>query len=207
MPEGQPAAPGGRRAAQRDRMRTRLLTAALDLFARNGYEATTIDQIAGAADVARQTVLNHFPYKRDFLRAWGQQRRDQAATHLAGQSGAEESGAGEPAGARLHRYFADLAAMNERERDRTRVLYLALRHDEVLAHERPVPGAVLAAIGRGQDRGEFDPAADPSLAAEVLTAVYFDTLTRWLTTPGRPFALAGVLAGKLDLVLAGLTAR
>jgi len=51
-------------------MRARLLAAALRLFAEQGYEATTIDQIAAAADVARQTVLNHYPHKRDFLQAW-----------------------------------------------------------------------------------------------------------------------------------------
>ena len=196
---GERVIPEGRRAAQRARMRARLQTAALDLFARNGYEATTIGQIAEAADVARQTVLNHYPHKRDFLRAWGQQRRDQATGFLAGQAQP-----GEPARAQLHRYFAALAQMNERERARTQVLYLALRHDEVLAHERPVPPAVLDAIRRGQQHGEFDTRADPAQAAEVLTAVYFDTLTRWLTEPGPPSGLAPVLASKLDLMLDGL---
>jgi hypothetical protein len=54
-------------------------------------------------------------------------------------------------------------------------------------------------------QGEFNPYADPSLAAEVLTAVYFDTLSRWLTEAEPPFDLSGGLADKLDLVLAGLT--
>jgi hypothetical protein len=73
----------------------------------------------------------------------------------------------------------------------------------VLAHERPV----LAAIRCGQDRGEFDPGADPSLAAGVVTAIYFDTLTRWLTEPGPRSGLGPGLAAKLDLVLAGLAVR
>jgi hypothetical protein len=94
--------------------------------------------------------------------------------------------------------------MNAREPELTRKLYLSLRHDEVLAHQRPVPEAVLAAIRRGQERDEFDPAVDPSLAAEVLTAVYFDTLSRWLAPAAVPFDLAAALAAKLDLILAGL---
>jgi AcrR family transcriptional regulator len=182
-------------------MRTRLLTAALRLFTENGFEATTIDQIAEQADVARQTVLNHYPYKRDFLRAWGQHRRDQLLDL------ADQAGPGESARGRLHRYFAALAQMNERERELTRMLHVSLRHDEVLAHQRPVPEAVLAAIYRGQDRGEFDPGMKPSRAAEVLTAVYFDTLSRWLTDADPPFDLQAALADKLDLVLAGLTTR
>jgi AcrR family transcriptional regulator len=179
-------------------MRARLLAAALRLFAENGYEATTIDQIAGHADVARQTVLNHYPHKRDFLRAWGRHRRDQLLDL------ADRAGPGEPARGQLHRYFAALAQMNERERELARMLHVSLRHDEVLAHQRPVPEAVLAAIHRGQDRGEFDPGTNPSVAAEVLTAIYFDTLSRWLTEADPPFDLPAVLADKLDLVLAGL---
>lgn len=193
--------PAARREAQRFRMRARLLAAALRLFTEQGYEATTIDQIAAAADVARQTVLNHYPHKRDFLQAWGQHRRDQLL-ELAGQARP-----GEPARDQLHRYFAALAQMNEREPELTRTLYLSLRHDEVLAYQRPVPEAVLAAIRHGQQAGEFDPAADAAQAAEVLTAVYFDTLTRWLTRAGAPFDLPSALAAKLDLVLAGLAAR
>ena len=69
----------GRRERQRLLMRERLLSAALDLFAANGFAETTIDQIAERADVARQTVLNHFPHKTDFARAWGQGRRDRLA--------------------------------------------------------------------------------------------------------------------------------
>jgi TetR/AcrR family transcriptional regulator, cholesterol catabolism regulator len=110
-----------------------------------------------------------------------------------------------PVRPRLHRYYAALAQMNEGERELTRMLHLSLQHDEVLAHQRPVPEAVLTAILRGQDQGEFNPYADPSLAAEVLTAVYFDTLSRWLTEAEPPFDLSGGLADKLDLVLAGLT--
>jgi AcrR family transcriptional regulator len=191
----------GRREAQRLRMRARLLTAAMQLFSRNGFEATTIDQIAEKADVARQTVLNHYPHKRDFLQAWGQQRRDQLLD-LTGQDGPDE-----PARGQLHRYFAALARMNEGERELTRMLHVSLRHDDVLAHQRPVPEAVLAAIRRGQHRGELDPGADPLQAAEVLTAIYFDTLSRWLTDAGPPFDLQAMLIAKLDLVLAGLGAR
>ncbi|GAB2956729.1 TetR/AcrR family transcriptional regulator [Amycolatopsis acidiphila] len=190
----------GRRAAQRERMRARLLAAALELFGKYGYDATTIDQIAAKADVARQTVLNHYPHKRDFMRAWGQDRRDQLL-RLPEVDGTE------PAAEQLRRYFAALAAMNEQERELTGMLRASLRHDEVLVQEKPVPQAVLTAIRRGQARGEFDPGAEPELVAEVLAAIYSDTLSRWLIPAERPFDLAKLLAVKLDLVLRGLVAR
>lgn len=189
-----------RREAQRERMRARLLAAALELFAEHGYEATTIDQIAEKADVARQTVLNHYPHKRDFVRAWGQDRRDQLLR-------LPEPDANEPAAEQLRRYFAALAAMNEGERELTGMLRAGLRHDEVLVQEKPVPDAVVEAVRRGRSRGEFAQGAEPELVAEVLAALYSDTLGRWLIPAERPFELAKMLALKLDLVLDGLTAR
>ncbi|MFF4595596.1 TetR/AcrR family transcriptional regulator [Amycolatopsis sp. CA-161197] len=187
----------GRREANRARMRARLLTAALELFEAHGYEATTIDHIAAEADVARQTVLNHYPHKRDFLVAWGQDRRDQLLT-------VDDSD--EPARTRLHRYFRALAAVNERERTLTRMLHVSLRHDEVVAHQHPVPDATIAAIHQGQERGELRAELPPRTVAEVVTAIYGDTLRRWLADEAPPFDLAAALAERLDLLLDGLTA-
>ena len=191
----------GRRAAQRERMRARLLDAALRLFAEQGYEATTIDQIAREADVARQTVLNHYPHKRDFPIAWGAQRRERLRRL------GERADPDEPARDRLHRYFAELAAMNEPERELTRVLRAGLRHDDVAAEHRPVPEAVVAAVRSGRDSGEFADTPAPEVVAEVITAVYSDTLSRWLPGDTRPFDLADALAERLNLLLDGLRAR
>ncbi|MFD2027682.1 TetR/AcrR family transcriptional regulator [Promicromonospora aerolata] len=45
------------------RTRARILDAALDLFERRGYEATTVNQIADAAGVTPMTFFRHFPTK------------------------------------------------------------------------------------------------------------------------------------------------
>lgn len=42
---------------------------ALDLFARRGFEATTVDDIAAAAGIGRRTVFRYFPSKNDI--PWG----------------------------------------------------------------------------------------------------------------------------------------
>lgn len=49
------------------RTRERILTAALDLFERQGYRATTVSQIAGAAGVTSMTFFRHFPTKDSVL--------------------------------------------------------------------------------------------------------------------------------------------
>src|ERR1700677_951208 len=47
--------------------RERLETAALSLFAENGYEETTVAQIADRADLNRATFFRHFADKREVL--------------------------------------------------------------------------------------------------------------------------------------------
>lgn len=64
-PEG---GPGSRRAAaQRQQMRQDLATAAMELFASQGYEETTVDQIAAAAGVARRTFFRYFRSKEEAI--------------------------------------------------------------------------------------------------------------------------------------------
>jgi AcrR family transcriptional regulator len=41
--------------------------AAADLFAQRGFDAVTVEDVARAADVSRQTVFNHFPSKEQML--------------------------------------------------------------------------------------------------------------------------------------------
>ncbi|MCU7822315.1 TetR family transcriptional regulator [Kitasatospora sp. DSM 101779] len=59
---------GGRRAAaQRRQMRQELASAAMDLFANQGYEETTVDQIAAEAGVARRTFFRYFRSKEEAI--------------------------------------------------------------------------------------------------------------------------------------------
>ncbi|MCO7221011.1 TetR/AcrR family transcriptional regulator [Klenkia sp. PcliD-1-E] len=52
-----------RRDRKRERTREQIVTAARALFLRQGFEHTTVLQIAETADVAVQTVFNHAPSK------------------------------------------------------------------------------------------------------------------------------------------------
>ena len=49
--------------------RERLVIAAVDLFAEQGYDATTVTQIAERAGVTKSTFFRHFPDKRELLAA------------------------------------------------------------------------------------------------------------------------------------------
>jgi TetR/AcrR family transcriptional regulator, mexJK operon transcriptional repressor len=51
------------------RKRLTILSAGRDLFLRNGYQGTSVDQIAASAEVSKQTVYKHFGDKQELLLA------------------------------------------------------------------------------------------------------------------------------------------
>ena len=59
------AQPVSLRQRKRARTRAALIAAALELFERQGYEATTIDEIAAAADVSPRTFFRYFATKEE----------------------------------------------------------------------------------------------------------------------------------------------
>ena len=57
--------PAGLRERKRQRTRETIARVALELFERQGFQETTIPQIAEAADVSPRTVSAYFPHKED----------------------------------------------------------------------------------------------------------------------------------------------
>ncbi|MEE1926920.1 TetR family transcriptional regulator [Streptomyces sp. TRM 70351] len=54
-------------SSQRLKLRRELAAAAMELFATQGYEETTVDEIAAAAGVARRTFFRHFRSKEEAI--------------------------------------------------------------------------------------------------------------------------------------------
>ncbi|WP_232660891.1 TetR family transcriptional regulator [Pseudonocardia sp. TRM90224] len=57
----------GRRERKKQQTRQSISDIATALFVQRGFDAVTIAEIAAAADVAVQTVFNHFPAKEDLF--------------------------------------------------------------------------------------------------------------------------------------------
>src|SRR5216683_3190934 len=63
------AAPG-LRARKRRQTRERLTRVAMALFLERGFEATTLDDIAAAADISRRSFFHYFASKEDVVFTW-----------------------------------------------------------------------------------------------------------------------------------------
>ncbi|WP_207957511.1 TetR family transcriptional regulator [Streptomyces sp. YIM 98790] len=59
--------PRSQPASQRLKVRRQLAAAAMELFATKGYAATTVDEIAATAGVARRTFFRHFRSKEEAI--------------------------------------------------------------------------------------------------------------------------------------------
>lgn len=190
----------GRLERRKQQTRHRLLTAAQELFATQGFDATTYDEIAKRADVARQTAFNHFPSKEDFVRAWFEQRRERLRQLLT-----ESAFRQAPAAEQLAAHLRTLAKFNEDDRQLTATLTATFASGPDMMAGDSAPDAFAESIRLGQRHGELDPGVDPDLAAEVIYDSYLCTLGRWLLRDA-PFPLGPALLAKLTVILDGIGA-
>ncbi|MBV2152448.1 TetR/AcrR family transcriptional regulator [Kitasatospora sp. SUK 42] len=187
-----------RREQRRTETRERLLAAALELFATQGYAATTYDHIAARADVGRQTAFNHFGRKEDFVAAWVHRRHELLDSR------------GETGGASAVDALADalrtLAELNEQEYALAKEL-----HDSGVLHSAfglgaTTPHALLNAATHGRERGEIRPEFEPGTIADLVFDAYVTALSRWLSADG-DHSLTEALLTRLDILASGFTAH
>src|SRR5574338_491117 len=106
--------PIGRRERNRRERRQRLEDVALDLFERQGFDSTTIEQIAGGAGLAPRTFFSYFPTKDDLVLADYGDRLGRILDEL------ERRPADEHPWTALRASFAAVAGDYESEADRIR---------------------------------------------------------------------------------------
>lgn len=192
------APPAGRRERNKQRVKERLYTAALELFSEKGYDQTSIDDIAERADVARGTFFNYFPRKEDLIGAWSERRRAKLMTHLA-----ETRSYGAGAVAQLKQCVSVLGRINEEERDLTVAMLTAWVKAGRPIQEDPYMADIFSEIVEtGCHTGELAENLSSSLVGNVLRDLYLGALYRWCYQRGP--VDAGSLNDELQEVLGHL---
>jgi TetR/AcrR family transcriptional regulator, fatty acid metabolism regulator protein len=185
-----------------------ILDAAIHAFARKGYHACRVGEIAEEAGVAYGLVYHYFSSKEEILETifretWGEL--------LAAMRMVEESG--EPAAEQLRQVAAILLRAWRREPDLVRVLVrevarspeLQRRVDEI----RQAFVAIQRIVVNGQAEGEFRADLDPQLASWIFYGALEEILTGWVLgqLPDGDQEIALAERTVVELVAGGLAAK
>jgi AcrR family transcriptional regulator len=154
--------------------RERLVVAAVDLFTEQGYDATTVAQIAERAGVTKSTFFRHFPDKRELLVA-GQE----TLSRLLAEGIAEApAGAGplDAVAAGLRRASSAMGSMNRELGPRLKAAVAAsteLQERDALKSVSMAAAMTAALVARGVP----DPTA--ALAGELGVLAFKRGYARW----------------------------
>ena len=161
--------------------RGRLAQAALALYGENGYENTTVDEIAQRAGLTERTFFRHFADKREVLFGGGSALQELIVSVVAdapdSQAPIDAAAAGlEAAG---EQFFVHEQLDFSRQRQAVIASNPELQERE-LTKLAALSTAIADALRR---RGVDDPAA--TLTAEVAIAVFRTAFERWIDETNR----------------------
>jgi TetR/AcrR family transcriptional regulator, fatty acid metabolism regulator protein len=186
--------------------RERILAAAERIFARHGFFAARVSEIAKDAGVADGTIYLYFKSKDDLLISLFEHRMTQVNARL--RAAIEDAA---PA-ARLRAFIHAYLMMVADEPDAAEVLTVELRQSGKFMKEYDNPqfaellGVLAGIIADGQARGELAAAIPSPIAARMIFGILDEIALVWLLArqPGKPAAISGAAASprhkKFDIV-------
>jgi TetR/AcrR family transcriptional regulator, fatty acid metabolism regulator protein len=164
------------RSPAQEEKRRRILDAAVRAFARKGFHACRVGEIATEAGVAYGLVYHYFTSKDEILETIFRETWSQMLTAIE----AVEDGI--PAGEQLRKVCA--IVLRTWKRDPVRVLVREVTRSQHIQREvEEIEQAYVALqriVHRGQDSGEFRNDLDPRLAALIVYGALEEILTSWV---------------------------
>lgn len=175
-----------RRERKKRAMRARIYETARRLFIERGFEATTVAQIAAAADVAQATFFLYFPSKAAVLAAM----TDEVAHHLRALI-AEQLARRVSAQERIRGFAGRVAAEVSPARGLAREVLLELLRSRAhpgadVPYLSPVHEPFAEIIRAGQAAGEVRTDFDPVFLGEMALGALNVAIVHWLEDPKFP---------------------
>lgn len=168
--------------------RERLREAALDLYLRNGYDDTTVTQIAESAGVTERTFFRHYVDKREVLFGGSETLRGE---FVGGVASAPD---GSPLDIVAHAVLAGSGYFPEERRPYSRRRQaLITSHPELMERELNKMSGLAAGLAAAlRQRGVTEPAA--TLAGESGVTVFRLAFEQWVA-PGSTQTLVEIERG------------
>lgn len=169
-------APLSRRERKKQQNHRRLLDCAIHLFQTQGFDATTVDDIAEAADVSRGTFFNYFPTKEHLLDAIG----DAALRDLERRTNKmpETSSAVVKIRTLMHALALDSTTSLPLTRH---ILLNAMRNPSPTSPTVRLRAILEKLVQEAQASGEIRADVDPAHVTSAITGVYLEAFFRWLS--------------------------
>ena len=183
-----PSVPEGRRERRRRELHERVCEVARELFTKHGFEATTVEQIAEAADIAPATFFNHFQNKRGVLTMMTSEVVEHVSALVEANLRAEL-----PIGEQLVGLATDagsqIAANQFIARDvMLDFVRMEARPEEPAPYLARVHAPVTAVLEVGQRRGEVRRDLEARFLSEMVVGALNAAVTQWLSDPTYPIA-------------------
>jgi TetR/AcrR family fatty acid metabolism transcriptional regulator len=197
-----------REAAKRRRSsdkRDRILRAAVKVFARNGFHATRVSEVAKAAGVADGTIYLYFKSKEELLVSLFEDRVSKLLAFMEHELPKLGS-----ASERLRAVIDMQLGLLEGERELAEVITIILRQSTRLMKEFAAPkfSAYLDAIARiiheGQATGDFRKDISSHIAARAVFGALDGITLTWALGRAEQGALARAAKQLSDVLLRGL---
>jgi TetR/AcrR family transcriptional regulator, fatty acid metabolism regulator protein len=196
------------RAGRQADRRRQLLEAAVKVFAKKGFHAARVGDIAEEAGVAYGLVYHYFDSKEELLETIFRTTWTEMLARVR-----EVEAAGVPASEAVRQVTALLLRTWRRDPDLVRVLVREVTRNQHVQREIEEIAAAMAAlegiVRRGQESGEFRPELDARLAAAVFYGALEEVLTGWVLgqLPDRDEDIARAEQNVVALLTGGLTTR
>lgn len=194
---------------ERKKAQTRglIFETAMELFLKQGYDDTTVEQIVAKADVAKGTFFNHFPTKDAILSELGRQRVELAEVLLRKEfsllSSAQE------------KILCLLEVFGQVNEENKEITELVLRHmfvqmfsdsEQEIQNQQQFIWVIEGLVSEGQGLCEFVNNIVPKHAAEIIAGMYFFTLHRWVQGDLEN-SLRQELLARTKIILRGIQAK
>jgi TetR/AcrR family fatty acid metabolism transcriptional regulator len=186
--------------------RERILDAAVRVFARKGFHATRVSEVAKAAGVADGTIYLYFDSKDQLLASLFEHRVERLLAYLETELPRVPT-----ASHRLQRIIELQLGLLEGERDLAEVVTVIFRQSAKLMREQGAPkfnaylDVIARVIAEGQASGELRDDVTPHVAARAIFGALDGITMTWALGKAEHGGLLRVSGQLVEMILRGLT--